>query len=443
MGTNLSPRSRVHVILIPGFLGFDVLGQLEYYAGVTHQFSVWKPPGGQRRKQAALHYFDNFPTAAVATRATRLRGYLAKRIARREFLPGDSLALVGHSTGGLDIRCLLWELSRSPGEKIPVDGTTVKARDILDAIRRVVFLSVPQWGTNIANWVRDYALGRALIVAEMRASVAASQVPLAEKILELMASFAAATRVDFVYPLRDALDEAEARPCQDPTRTALAQEAASEIALWLRHIATDFRAIDDLSSQPAESKDASPAHFNFRKRSQEIANWKKFGIETRSYATIGARPFCFKEGYPAPPWGLVNLSTYPEFTPEAEQNSDTDIAYRICYRACAGGPFRYPNPNNVPKPQPFVATTRPPRPIELWDNDGIVNTASMLWPDGDKTLLVESDHMDIVGHFRLVPEPRDGSMRRYRAYDLLKSGSRFHPAAFQKVWNDVFDFCTS
>ena len=30
----------------------------------------------------------------------------------------------------------------------------------------------------------------------------------------------------------------------------------------------------------------------------------------------------------------------------------------------------------------------PPEPIELWDNDGIVNTASMFWPRGDIVLVV-------------------------------------------------------
>lgn len=51
--------------------------------------------------------------------------------------------------------------------------------------------------------------------------------------------------------------------------------------------------------------------------------------------------------------------------------------------------------------------------------------------------------MDIVGHYKLVREPGDESTRKYQAYDLLKSDSGFHHAAFQQVWNDVFDFCTS
>ena len=41
------------------------------------------------------------------------------------------------------------------------------------------------------------------------------------------------------------------------------------------------------------------------------------------------------------------------------------------------------------------------RPIELWDNDGVVNTAPMLWPKGEKVLVL-ADHLDIVGHYKLV-----------------------------------------
>ena len=95
---------RFHIVLIPGFAGFDALGQLEYYGGITPLFQTWRA-GNQ-----VLHYFDNFPTAAVVTRATRLRSYLARRIARGEISTSDDVILVGHSTGGLDIRRLLWDL---------------------------------------------------------------------------------------------------------------------------------------------------------------------------------------------------------------------------------------------------------------------------------------------------------------------------------------------
>ena len=92
----------------PEFAGFDALGQLEYYAGVTALLHDWSADRGG--PPVVLHYFDNLPTASVATRAGRLHHYLAKRCARGEIRPGDAIALVGHSTGGLDIRRLLIDL---------------------------------------------------------------------------------------------------------------------------------------------------------------------------------------------------------------------------------------------------------------------------------------------------------------------------------------------
>jgi hypothetical protein len=59
------------------------------------------------RWKSSAPLFRQFPTAAVVTGATRLRGYLARRIARGEISISDDVILVGHSTGGLDIRRLL------------------------------------------------------------------------------------------------------------------------------------------------------------------------------------------------------------------------------------------------------------------------------------------------------------------------------------------------
>ena len=150
--------SRRHIVLVPGFAGFDALGQLEYYSSVTPLF--------QNRPAAVLHYFDNLPTAAVVTRAARLRSYLAKRIARGEIAAGDEVTLVGHSTGGLDIRRLIWDLHAHKQAILIDGGAVVKPESILERLRSVVFLSVPHWGTNIADWVRSHSAWREMVVAE-------------------------------------------------------------------------------------------------------------------------------------------------------------------------------------------------------------------------------------------------------------------------------------
>ena len=427
---------RTHIVLIPGFAGFDALGQLEYYAGVTPLFQDWTRARGGGR--GVLHYFDNFPTAAVRTRANRLERYLAKRVARGEFQPEDQLALVGHSTGGLDIRRCLYDLASFPDRKIAVDGAEgVEAVEILDRIDRVVFLSVPQWGTNIASWVCRNLLGRALIVAELRASVAASQVPLLGTVQDWVSSAAAGfLNLDLFYAIRDALAEAEP-VSRDPPRAAAAQEAAALLELWLRHMGSDFQVINDLTPASLGSQyddaTASPAHFNASDRNKEAAGWAHHHILTRSYATVATRPFQFESGKPAPQWDLLKPWTWPEVTAAASESAGTDIAYRYCYRACAGGPFTA----GLPEERPAS-----PRALEIWDNDGIVNTASMLWPNGSETEVVECDHMDIVGHYRRVPAAPDTG-REYRAYDLLKSASEFDENVFSRTWNGIFDFCTA
>jgi triacylglycerol lipase len=423
---------RFHTVLIPGFAGFDALGQLEYYAGLTPLFQ------SRGADDEVLHYFDDYPTAAVETRAARLQKYLAKRIARGDISPGDEVTLVGHSTGGLDIRWLLWKLHHRSKAAAVDGGCAVDAEKILHAVRRVVFLSVPHWGTNIADWVRAHGIGRLAVVADLRAAVAGSQL-LPVDWLERTITGAAAclTGADLLLAMQDALSEAnEYNGVPGPLRKAEAHEAAAQLALYLRDIASDFRAIDDLTSLPPRTGEiASPAHFDRRDRDKEM---KLLGnLEFRSYLTLGKRPFRFPADEVAPPWELAKPCTYPEIMKDAALSAGTDIAYRAGYRACAGGPFDE-------RPVPRRKVTRrfqgaPQDQIEKWDNDGIVNTLSMFWPK-DENVLVAADHMDIVGHYKLVPaQPGEG--RNYRAYDLLKSASGFDEKIFEEIWKEIFEFC--
>ena len=422
---------RFHIVLVPGFAGFDGLGQLEYYGGITPLFQTWLA-GNE-----VLHYFDNFPTAAVVTRATHLRSYLAKRIARGEIATRDDVILVGHSTGGLDIRWLLWDLHHRK-EPIVVDGgAKVEPVRILNCVRRVVFLSVPHWGTNIADWVYAHGVWRRAVVEELRAAVAGSQLLLLDRIESSITGGAAClTGAELFRAVQDALTEANehnGRP--SPVRTAEAQDAASQLGLYLRHMASDFGAIDDLTSRPQRAgKPVSPAHFDVGDRKKELK--LGLGIEFRSYVTLGRRPFRFDPGRPAPPWELANPCTYPEITKDAGLSAGTDFVYRICYRACAGGPFKQPVASGKVTRRLSGA---PQHSIEVWDNDGIVNTMSMLWPKGEN-VLVPGDHMDIVGQYKPIEAARGGG-RKYRAYDLLKSESGFGDKIFREVWKEIFAFC--
>jgi hypothetical protein len=39
-GARTPSTKRFHIVLIPGFAGFDALGQLEYYSGITPLFQT-------------------------------------------------------------------------------------------------------------------------------------------------------------------------------------------------------------------------------------------------------------------------------------------------------------------------------------------------------------------------------------------------------------------
>ena len=529
-GSVVSSAGRVHVVLVPGFAGFDALGQIEYYAGTTKSYELWLKNGGSPGQAVVLHYFDNLPTAGVATRADRLRTYLAKRIARGEIQDNDRIALVGHSTGGLDIRRLLLPTGQAPPE-LHVDGggkanmarrataIDVDQRKILKKVERVVFISVPQYGTNIADWVRGRATLRRVAIEGLLLAVDGASSPILEEIEScLLGALATLTRKpDLVLAAQDALNETKASP-KDRIRRANAEEASSQLRLWLRHAVDDFRAIDDLASFTKPPKHSmSPAHYSESARDHEREQWHRYRIRTMSLATVSRRAFKFKPGELAAPWDLLEPQTRPTrrlaeiagalaslveavahliergtghdaigrptqrrlpaaTSPWADEvfdelleaellrgASQMDISYLLTNRACAGGFFKihdstFPsrlarlceNIANLNTSLFDEAKLKPSGPkrgesLEVWDNDGIVNTVSMLWPNGKDTRLVAADHLDIVGHYVLrktTPSP-DPSGRVYASYDALKSHTEFTQHTFDQVWKDVFDFCVS
>lgn len=107
--------ARDHIILVPGFGGFDSLGPLHYYSGATaclRASSAAAPDG-----ELTVHVFGDLPTASVDARADKLRRWLAAQtdagvIRRGSAGDGDRVHLVGHSTGGLDLRAFLLDLER-------------------------------------------------------------------------------------------------------------------------------------------------------------------------------------------------------------------------------------------------------------------------------------------------------------------------------------------
>lgn len=467
---------RHHIVLVPGFVGFDALGQLEYYSGVTDVFAAWSGEAGN--PDVALHYFENVPTASVELRAERLCKYLLKKVVRGEFGRNDRVALVGHSTGCLDIRKALYDLASVSASS--ANGVSVEHERLLACCQRLAFMSAPHFGTTLADaWtdfqhiIRAQAKNAGLALQLNRDYVAAIREKLFQK----------ADKTELELALIDVLNESDERASDSAQRTD-EREARAELALWLEHIGRDFQIIEDLRSRGAPQS-RSPAHFDAAQRASELARWKSYGVQTRSYATRVSAPVrrdTLVEGilaamrkarsleelvahvnklarlWAVQPFAALAVaaraaSALP-FLPllAAVLHERPALIFELFHAMCADKALPFQRPEELlPELAVFGSTQRvSSAAIDLEHSDGVVNTLSMLWPydrehpSQHSAVLVEADHGDIIGHYKLrrsAQPKQDG--RQFDAYDFFPSGSNFSSKLFEDVWNDVFAFCTS
>jgi hypothetical protein len=387
-----------HIILVPGFGGFDALGSLQYYDGVTEALEASRYPG-------FVHYFPNMPTASVLTRAQTLGKWLSKLRVRRAIRPDDSIHLIGHSTGGLDLRQLLINLRE---EEQACCGAARRTSSIIKQIKTVQFLSTPHRGTALAHHLGGsparifasqlllrvlyegahglrgkglWALGRGL----NRLSPDRRTPNWLDAIIDTLAG---------CYSKSGDLESAEARGTY------------SELLRWLLHMASDFSAITDLDPTPCRGSRASPAHAGDSKVAEEVAFINDRRIRVRSIVTRAS---------PA----LISKRTLFNALHRLTAHAPPRPLQRTCSIRKLWGDH-----------EPYVR-------ISPDENDGLVNSVSQVWPDEAHSCLVPGDHADVIGHFgqqsRDRPEPG-------REYDLLNAPSGFDSQRFTKLWGDIAAF---
>jgi hypothetical protein len=291
---------------------------------------------------------------------------------------------------------------------------------------------------------------------------------------------------DLLSAVADVWAENSQRASSNPVRAADGRQALSELTLFLSHTHGDFIAIDDLAVRQAqgswllaplraarnllrrnlkrsEDEDVTDlARTPDEARRKERQMWRNNGIEVRSFATRASPgvPTRLRNNNDKIPtfrawWGLIC---------KPAELSHTDFTYRLAYGACCAGPLAQalravatgsePDRGGVGIPH-FGG---PPEKLSAWENDAIVNSASMLWPNGPDTRIVQGDHGDIIGHYQRQADPLYATSgtsrgkalarlrrrgRKYGAYDFFRSGSGFVEPTFVAVWENVFSFCMS
>ena len=366
-----------HIYLVPGFLGFANLGRIAYFGHVRRILSERLAALGL---EPHIHIVGTPPTASLPARAARLAEVI-DATARRG---GAPLHLIGHSSGGLDVRLLT-----APGVALP---TALGVERLAARVRTVVTVTTPHHGTPLASFfttLRGQQLMQ-LIALNTIYVLNFGHLPLAA--LLWMGSLL--VRLGSLVADSDLLDELFGRLLEDFT-----VRRRRAVRTLLRDIVRDQSLMLQLTPEAMEVFNASVL--------------PRSGIRYGAVVAQAARPSL--------------LSTLGVGLDPAAQA--THALYSVLHRLIAAAPGR-PSPELAP--DQARALRRAYRAIPARDaNDGLVPTLSQTW--GHVVHAAVADHLDVLGHFRdAAHDPPH--------VDWLVTGSGFNRERFEALWADVVHF---
>ncbi len=131
--------------------GFGRLGSYDYF---VHLERALVRELHARGDEAVTWVVDVPPTASIRRRAGRLAELVASTSVARDDASanGARVHLVGHSTGGVDVRLLA-----SPGARLPCDDAALAW---LPRLASVTTMSTPHYGTPLAAFFTTVRAGR-------------------------------------------------------------------------------------------------------------------------------------------------------------------------------------------------------------------------------------------------------------------------------------------
>jgi len=366
--------SSVHIYLVPGFFGFTSLGAVNYF----HRVSEVLDNALRRRghKRARIFECPTQPTGSIRNRADRL----LEKILETGGLEADEIHLVGHSTGGLDVRLLV------------TPGVRLRPGDIEERVgrktRSVITVSTPHFGTPLANHFTTLHGRNLLYLLTLLATTTGGRYSLflAARSLSRIAHLD-----DFIGRRRTFLDNLSERLLRD-----LSPEHSHEMWAFLGEVSRDQGAIIQLTPE----------------------GMHLFNAAVVDRSTVSYR--CVLTAAPPPPTGL--------------RLGDLARLYRILgmglfsitYFLAAREHRHYPYPSPLPNYSERIEKELP-FPFTPETNDGVVPILSQVY--GTPAAVVVGDHLDVVGQFHHAGGQRFS--------DWLPSGSAFDEERFGWVWDSV------
>jgi hypothetical protein len=367
------------VYFVPGMFGFGRLGTYDYFThlrvGLEERF----------RRRGLTVAFEDVPAPPTSSLRHRTR-ILATTIARTAGGEQGPIHLVGHSTGGLDVRLLL-----SPSAHLGLNAELLSFRS---RIRTAITVNTPHYGTPLAGYFATVSGTRFLYAISLFTVVSLS---LGEPSLAIFSRLLGGVgRIDNLIAGEIKL----LSRFTDSILRYVDKEARDEIMDFLSKIRVDQGAV--IQTMP---------------ESMDLFNCTTENDSSVRYASIASA---------APPPRSLRMARRIR-SPYAAL---TALLYSTLYQFASQGPKVYPYARPTGREAELL---RVGIDHEVTDasNDGVVPTLSMLW--GELIWAGEADHLDVLGHFHDEIQPSSHT-------DWVTSGARFTRQRFGALLDAIVAF---
>ena len=368
--------TRQHVLLVPGFFGFANLGDFAYFGHVREFFAHHMRTSGIGGEIVVV---QTFPTASLRRRAARV----LETVAELTDVDDGVVHLVGHSSGGLDVR-----LFTAPGVSLP---STLDVEKYARKVRSVVSLSSPHRGSPLATFLSSVLGAQILRLISLFTiyTLRTGRVPIAAvfhlvRLLSLrQLPVAPGTLINNIY--RDLLSD-------------FSGDRREALEKFMVTVGDDQELLGQVTPAGMDLFNAT--------------TFDRPGVRYGSVVTCARTPGLRTA------WS-VGLSPFRQAT---------HLLFHAFHRITARMP-----PTTIgllPQQRALLEGAYGGVPT-LRDNDGMVPTLSQVW--GEIIHATFGDHLDAIGHFYLpthVPPH----------FDWLNSGARFTLGEFERIWHDVARF---
>jgi triacylglycerol esterase/lipase EstA (alpha/beta hydrolase family) len=367
-------KTRHHVVLVPGLFGFAQLGGFDYFAHVEEAL-------GQRYAEAGLEcdfvLVSSPPTGSIVWRAQVLLETVERTCGDED----GPIHLIGHSTGGLDLRLLASPTTR-PG--LPA---------WFDRVQTAMTISTPHYGTPVAHDLTTLAGTRLLYALSLLTfgtlRFGGPPMTVLSPLIASLGKIDAALGLDIKV-----LDRTT-----DLLLGFLSEEGLSEVRDWFDGIRADRGAIIQLTPE-----------------SMDIFNAAVEDNPSIRYGCVVTR---------TPPPGPVKVAA-SLLSPVRALSA---ALFTTLYVGASRPSSVYPSPTPVPEVQEYLEQ-RFGEPVQPSFNDGLVPTLSQLW--GDIVWAGTADHLDILGHFQ--------GDKDLKHTDWQVSGAGFDEPDFDEAMDAITDY---